>query len=170
MTAKIVIASAARLIEVRHFCRSRNKIAEISVPAWPIPIQNTKLVISHAQATGIINPHTPTPVEIRYVTHTAPISMMKKLGMKASHHQRGVLPSATPAMWSEIQPIDRRLSTSGSRTNSAGGGATCGTAVAVAEGLAISAPLLSLHHFRFFHDRRPHLLQRIHGAVNRDTL
>src|SRR6266436_5872924 len=53
ITAKSVIASAERLIEVRHFCRSRNKIAEISVPACPIPIQKTKLVMSHAQPTGI---------------------------------------------------------------------------------------------------------------------
>ena len=33
MTAKMVIASAARLIAVRQFCRSRNKMAEMSVPA-----------------------------------------------------------------------------------------------------------------------------------------
>ena len=30
---KIVIASEARLIEVRHFWRNKNRIAEISVPA-----------------------------------------------------------------------------------------------------------------------------------------
>ena len=64
ITAKSVIASAARLIDVRHFCRSRNRIAEISVPAWPIPIQNTKLVMSQAQPTGWFTPQTPTPVEI----------------------------------------------------------------------------------------------------------
>jgi len=64
MTAKSVIASAERLIEVRHFCRRRNKIAEISVPACPIPIQKTKLVMSHAQPTGEFNPQVPTPVEI----------------------------------------------------------------------------------------------------------
>jgi hypothetical protein len=46
ITAKIVIASAKRLIEVRHFCRSRKRIAEISVPAWPMPTQNTKLTIA----------------------------------------------------------------------------------------------------------------------------
>jgi hypothetical protein len=65
MTAKMVIASAARLIDVRHFWRSRKRIAEISVPAWPIPIQKTKFVMSHAHATGIIKPHTPTPVLMR---------------------------------------------------------------------------------------------------------
>jgi hypothetical protein len=52
ITAKSVIASADRLIEVRHFWRSKYKIAEIKVPACPIPIQNTKLVMSHAQPTG----------------------------------------------------------------------------------------------------------------------
>ena len=65
MTAKIVIASAKRLIEVRHFCRNRNRIALISVPAWPIPIQKTKLVMSHAQPTGLLLPQTPMPSQNR---------------------------------------------------------------------------------------------------------
>ena len=54
MTAKIVIASAERLIDVRHFCRNSSRIAEISVPAWPMPIQNTKLVMSNAQPTRVV--------------------------------------------------------------------------------------------------------------------
>jgi hypothetical protein len=33
ITANNVIASAARFTEVRHRCRSRNRIAEMSVPA-----------------------------------------------------------------------------------------------------------------------------------------
>ncbi len=33
MTAKIVMASAKRLIDMRHFCRKSSRIAEISVPA-----------------------------------------------------------------------------------------------------------------------------------------
>ncbi len=61
----MVIASAERLIEVRHFWRVRKRIAEMRVPAWPIPIQNTKLVMSHAQQTGTFSPHTPTPVDTR---------------------------------------------------------------------------------------------------------
>src|SRR5206468_4642440 len=64
ITAKSVIASAERLIDVRHFCRSKNKIAEICVPACPIPIQKTKLVMSQAQPTGMLFPQVPTPVEI----------------------------------------------------------------------------------------------------------
>src|SRR5512141_200351 len=51
-TANNVIASAKRLIEVRHVCRSRRRIAEISVPAWPMPIHHTKLRMSNPQPTG----------------------------------------------------------------------------------------------------------------------
>lgn len=45
-TAKIVIPSAARAIEVRQRCRKRRRIAEMRVPACPIPTQKTKLVMS----------------------------------------------------------------------------------------------------------------------------
>src|SRR5262249_17297365 len=64
MTAKSVMASAARLTDVRQRCRNRNRMAEISVPAWPIPIQNTKFVMSNAQPTDEFNPHVPMPVAI----------------------------------------------------------------------------------------------------------
>ena len=57
----IVIASAARLMLVRHFCFRMHRMAEMSVPAWPMPIQNTKFVISQAQPTGWFSPQTPTP-------------------------------------------------------------------------------------------------------------
>src|SRR5262249_16273936 len=62
ITAKMVIASAARLIEVRHRWRSRKRIAEINVPAWPMPIHQTKLTIAHPHITGRSKPQTPTPV------------------------------------------------------------------------------------------------------------
>ena len=54
-TAKIVIASAKRLIPVRHFCRKRKRIAEISVPAWPIPTQKTKLMIVERPADRVVH-------------------------------------------------------------------------------------------------------------------
>ncbi|GAC1407601.1 MAG: hypothetical protein NVSMB56_20730 [Pyrinomonadaceae bacterium] len=38
-----------------------SKMAEINVPAWPIPIHQTKLTIANPQATGILMPHTPRP-------------------------------------------------------------------------------------------------------------
>ena len=65
ITAKIVIASAKRLMLVRHFWRKRNRMAEISVPACPMPTQNTKFVMSNAQQTGRFRFHTPTPVKNR---------------------------------------------------------------------------------------------------------
>ena len=49
-TAKSVIASAKRLIDVRQSCLSSSRIAEISVPAWPMPIHQTKLMMSKRPA------------------------------------------------------------------------------------------------------------------------
>src|SRR5438067_10495175 len=51
-TAKSVIASAKRLIDVRQVCFSSRRIAEMSVPAWPMPIHQTKLTIANPQPTG----------------------------------------------------------------------------------------------------------------------
>ena len=61
----------------------------MSVPAWPMPIQKTKLVMSKAHATGTFEPHTPTPVEIRYVAaSTPPVSSDDEI-RNAGHHQYG---------------------------------------------------------------------------------
>src|SRR5512143_82068 len=60
-TANSVIASAKRLIEVRHCWRSSSRIAEISVPAWPMPIHQTKLMIAKPHAIGTFTPQMPTP-------------------------------------------------------------------------------------------------------------
>ena len=64
MTANSVIASAARLTAVRQRWRNRKSTAEISVPAWPIPTQKTKLVMSNAQPTVLLRPQVPMPVAI----------------------------------------------------------------------------------------------------------
>ena len=40
----------------------------MNVPAWPIPIHHTKLMIAKAHATGMLFPHTPMPSTIVYVT------------------------------------------------------------------------------------------------------
>src|SRR5688572_546761 len=47
-------------------------------------------------------------------------TMMTTLGMNAYHHHFGVLPSATPEIWSDNQPSERLLSTNGSRSSSFG--------------------------------------------------
>jgi len=52
-------------MEVRHFWRSRQRMAEMSVPAWPIPIQKTKLTMAQPQLMGLASPQTPTPVATR---------------------------------------------------------------------------------------------------------
>src|SRR5215469_5061231 len=96
ITANSVIASADRLIEVRHFCRNRNRIAEISVPAWPIPIQNTKFVMSHAQPIGRLLPHTPMPVETRYVSIAARRIVIDDVRPSVIQYLRGVL-STSPS-------------------------------------------------------------------------
>ena len=64
-TAKSVIASAKRLIDVRHCCRSSRRIAEMSVPAWPIPIHQTKLMIAKPHAMGTLMPQIPVPFTSR---------------------------------------------------------------------------------------------------------
>src|SRR5947207_15628132 len=89
ITAKIVIASLKRLMDVRHFCRNRNRMALMSVPAWPMPIQNTKFVMSNAHATGMLLPHTPTPVEMRYVAARMPPHSSADVMRNAGHHQYG---------------------------------------------------------------------------------
>ena len=61
-TANSVIASENRLIDVRQSCFSSSRMAEISVPAWPIPIHQTKLTIAKPQATGMMMPQMPTPL------------------------------------------------------------------------------------------------------------
>ena len=58
------MASAKRLMELRHDCRSNNRMAEISVPAWPIPIHHTKLTMANPQPTGNVHaPDTDAPDE-----------------------------------------------------------------------------------------------------------
>ena len=37
-------------------------MAEMSVPAWPMPIHQTKLMIAKPQATGTLMPQMPTPI------------------------------------------------------------------------------------------------------------
>ncbi len=90
-TAKSVIASAKRLIEVRQCWRSRSRIAEISVPAWPMPIHQTKLMMSKPQPTGTLMPQMPTPVEeqLRRPRSRKSITIRKEMP-KPTYHQRGV--------------------------------------------------------------------------------
>jgi hypothetical protein len=64
-TANSVIASANLLIDVRHVCLRSSRIAEISVPAWPMPIHQTKLTMAKPQPTGMLTPQMPVPFTSR---------------------------------------------------------------------------------------------------------
>src|SRR5262245_21337174 len=112
ITAKIVMASAARLIEVRHFCRKRKRMAEMSVPAWPIPIQNTKFVMSHAQPTGTLSPQTPIPSQKSHETATPSSPRSVSEGKKKNHQPSGVFRSTGSATASVIEwkSGERRMS------------------------------------------------------------
>ena len=61
ISANAVITSAQRVTGRRQPALTSRRIAEISVPAWLMPIQNTKLVMSNAQKTGQLRPQTPMP-------------------------------------------------------------------------------------------------------------
>ncbi len=87
MTANTVMASANRAIPVRHFWRSRYRMALIRVPAWPIPIQNTKFVIAQPQPTGLLLPHVPMPRNTVSATAQAPIKARMPAKPIAAHHR-----------------------------------------------------------------------------------
>src|SRR5205814_10677261 len=89
-TANSVIASAKRLIDVRHVCLSSSRIAEISVPACPIPIHQTKFVMSNAQPTGMLLPQIPMPFTERYVSETSNSSANIAAVPKPAYHSSGV--------------------------------------------------------------------------------
>jgi hypothetical protein len=57
------MASADLLMAILHFCLKSKSTAEISVPAWPIPTHQTKLVISQAQPTVLFRPQVPIPTD-----------------------------------------------------------------------------------------------------------
>src|SRR5699024_12703433 len=90
MTAKIVIASAKRLIAVRQPWRKRYKIAEIRVPAWPIPTHHTKLTIAQPQPTGLLSPHNPIPSQTRYPIAPKRAMSNRFASPKAIYHSGGV--------------------------------------------------------------------------------
>ena len=58
----MVIASAVRLNALRNFARNRNNTAEIKVPEWAMPTQNTKLVMYMYQPTGLFFPDVCMPL------------------------------------------------------------------------------------------------------------
>src|ERR1700722_4686564 len=92
-TANSVMASAKRLIGVRHCWCNNNKRAEISVPAGPIPIHQTKLTIAKPQPIGMLIPQIPTPlVNSRPIVRFSSIRKENEIASPNSHPGRYPLP------------------------------------------------------------------------------
>ena len=75
-------------------------MAEINVPAWPIPIHQTKLTIANPQAIGTFIPQIPIPRTSKYAS--ANIITMKpiKPTPNMTNHSSGVLRvSTTPLIF-----------------------------------------------------------------------
>jgi hypothetical protein len=112
-TANSVIASANRLIDVRHCCRKSSRIAEISVPAWPMPIHQTKLMIGNAQPTGMLLPKMPMPVVSRWRIVKLSSSRSRNAMPKPTNHPVGVRFSVTMSL---IRSVTVSTVCPGSRT------------------------------------------------------
>ena len=94
-TAKSVIASAKRLMELRQDWFNSSRMAEIRVPACPIPIHQTKFVMANPHATGMLIPQMPTPFPARYVTATLKTRKSVTPIENMIHQKTGVLREST---------------------------------------------------------------------------
>ena len=90
-TANSVMASAKRLMEFRQRWLSSSRMAEISVPAWPIPIHHTKLVMANPHITGVRMPQMPTPLASSTATDSRKSSSRANAdGERGEPEQRGL--------------------------------------------------------------------------------
>ena len=64
-------------------------MAEISVPAWPIPIHHTKLMMAKPQPTGMSRPQMPTPFRNSQVTAVSSMMQMPPASRKAEEPAHG---------------------------------------------------------------------------------
>ena len=65
-------------------------MAEISVPAWPMPIHHTKLIMANPHATGCVTPQMPMPLRKSQVTATSSIVAPAPATPKRANHPSGV--------------------------------------------------------------------------------
>ena len=124
-TAKIVIASAKRLMELRHCCLKSSRMAEISVPAWPIPIHQTKLMMAKPQPTGISRPQIPTPLRNSQVTAVNSMRQMLLANMKPKNQPIGVWGVSTMREMTSV--TDLKVYPGAMTRNSPVFGSSCGS-------------------------------------------
>src|SRR5262245_39835953 len=74
---------------VRHVCSRSRRIAEMKVPACPIPIHQTKLMMPNAQPTGMLLPQRPMPVHTVAATAATRTPETAHAAVKARYHGRG---------------------------------------------------------------------------------
>jgi hypothetical protein len=60
----------------------------MKVPAWPIPIHQTKSVMANAHATGMLFPHVPIPFAIVQLAEKMKRSERSPEMAKRIHHTR----------------------------------------------------------------------------------
>jgi len=61
-------------------------MAEMRVPAWPIPIHHTKLTMANPQPTGILMPQMPVPLIKRYPRATISTLVSENMIRKPKIH------------------------------------------------------------------------------------
>ncbi len=101
------MASAKRLMAFRQPCLNNSKMAEISVPAWPMPIHQTKLMMANPQATGCVMAQMPTPLRNSQVTATNSTVAPPPANVKSANQPIGVCGVST--MRAIFSVIDRKV-------------------------------------------------------------
>jgi hypothetical protein len=84
--AKIVMVSASLLMPLLHLCLNSSKMAEIKVPAWPIPIHQTKFMIAKPHPTDLLTPHSPMPNHSVLTVKNAPATSKTTETQKPQYH------------------------------------------------------------------------------------
>ena len=80
-------------------------MAEMRVPAWPIPIHHTKFVMAKPQATGIMMPQMPTPLANSSATdHRKKKSSANPTVIPANQNIGVLRVRTTVAIWSVTEP------------------------------------------------------------------
>ena len=73
-------------------------MAEINVPAWPMPIHQTKLMMSIPQPTGMLMPHTPTPLNRSIAIASSNPCSSRNATVKPRNQLIGVLRRSTMSL------------------------------------------------------------------------
>ena len=101
------MASAKRLMALRQPCLNNSRMAEMSVPAWPMPIHQTKLMMANPQSTGCVMAQMPTPFRNSHVTAVSSTMATPPANVKRANQPIGVCGVST--MRAIFSVIDRKV-------------------------------------------------------------